>query len=191
MRHFVKACLAGVLLGGIVHILIILLIPHEASKDAWSEINRLGAQDVFHLLPLSQTGANGLSEQDPFMLQAVCRFSTTDAAREIKASIQAPFWSIGLFNPLGISLFSANDSASDERNLRLLVITPLQLAGLEDNQDVDFSDALLVETSEPELFVILRAFADNEQERELIRAELNTATCLPYQPELIDDGRIR
>ncbi|WP_350333373.1 DUF1254 domain-containing protein [Coralliovum pocilloporae] len=191
MNRFTKAVLSGLVLGGILHIIIILLIPHHASRDAWSQVGKLGPTDAFHPVPQSIAGAAGLAEQDPFLIQAVCRFSLANAAREIKASISAPFWSVGLFTPLGIAVFSANDSASDQSELRLMVITPLQLAGIQENQDADFSDALMVETSEQDLFVVLRAFASSTREAERLTKELGEASCTAYQPELIDDGRIR
>ena len=67
--------LAGLLLGGVIHVAIIFMVPYYASHDAWAHIKSFGRDGQFHTLPVPEAGAEPLASLDPRMLQAVCRFT--------------------------------------------------------------------------------------------------------------------
>ena len=62
----------GAMLAGIIHIVIILLIPTFSSKDAARQIAKIGEVNQFQLI---EDGRKiGISDSDPYFRLAVCRF---------------------------------------------------------------------------------------------------------------------
>jgi uncharacterized membrane protein len=167
----------GVLLAGVIHIVVILLVPSFATRDAWSEVGRLGPDGTFHVLPLAQPGAEALPAMDPRILHAVCRFSLGDAPVRIRASLPDDFWSVALFDRRGRALYSLNDRSAERTQLDLAVLTPVQMAQLRQNPPASLETAIVVELPIDVGFVMLRVFVADDSELPSATAALSSADC--------------
>jgi uncharacterized membrane protein len=112
MRRTLIFAAGGVLLAGIIHIVVIFLVPYFATRDAWSEVGRFGRDGKFHVLPLAEPGSEALPAMDPRILHAVCRFSLGEGPVRIRASLPDDFWSVALFDRRGRNLYSLNDRSA-------------------------------------------------------------------------------
>jgi uncharacterized membrane protein len=168
---------AGLLLAGIIHIVVVFLVPYFASHDAWSELRQFGRDSQFHILPLSQAGSESLPSLDPRMAHAVCRFSLAEGPVRIRASLPDDYWSIAIFDRRGRNVYSLNDRSAERSQLDLAVITPVQMAQLRQNPPASLESAIVVEVPIEVGFAVLRVFVANESLLPGATAALQTADC--------------
>lgn len=177
MKRTLLFLFGALLLGGIFHIVVVLLVPFYADRDAWAEIERFGREDRFHLLPLAQPGSESLKSLDPWMLQAVCRFSLARGPVRMTAALPDDFWSIAIFDRRGRNMFSLNDRSAERTRLDVAVITPIQMAQLRQNPPESLETAIVVELPLEEGFAVLRVFVADETKLHDAAEAARTADC--------------
>jgi uncharacterized membrane protein len=177
MRRLLAFVLGGVLLAGIVHIVVIFLVPYYARNDAWAVVRALPANDKFQLLASSNEANAALAGLDPEMIEAVCRFSLADRPLRVRAALPDDFWSIAVFDRRGRNVYSLNDRAAEGSDLDLIVLTPVQLAKLKTDPPASLDTAIVVELDLSEGFVLLRAFVSGPAYAPGIVAALKEADC--------------
>ena len=77
--------LAGVLLGGIVHLIAVLVLPRTATQDAYSRLAPITPVNTVAPLPQPTPQSELMPFMDPAFASAVCRYDLTTAP--IKLSI--------------------------------------------------------------------------------------------------------
>jgi len=113
-----RLLLLGLIGAAIVHIAVLLLVPLYSSKNAWSHLEALGDTYRFHLLS-EKSGL--ISDQDPLMEQAACRFDLSEGPVHITTKGATPFWSLSVYAPNGDNLYSLNDNVSADKKLDLII----------------------------------------------------------------------
>lgn len=181
MKRAFYALLVAFVLAGIVHILIILLIPNYAAKDAWAKL--AGVAGPWKFVMVAEPGGQNsvLPVVDPAFGTAACRYDLSEAPVKVTGDGQLPFWSIAIFDRQGRNIYSFNDRTAIERKLSLLVINPVQMAQIRKNPPPDSDKAVLVETNSSQGFVIIRAFQENSSWGPAVRKFLTEAKCEPYR----------
>jgi uncharacterized membrane protein len=169
--------LGGLLLGGIIHIAVILLLPDFANRDAWTSIGRFGPDGHFHLLPMSEPGTEPLPYLDPRMAYAACRFSLEDGPIRIKAAMPDDFWSIALFNRRGSNVYSLNDRTAERSDIDIVVATTLQMAQLRENPIAALDQAIVIEVPITRGFALVRAFVADPTLLSRAETALRAADC--------------
>jgi uncharacterized membrane protein len=177
MKRWLIFVAGGLLLAGVVHIVVILLVPRFATHDAWNEIGHLGEDAKFHLVPLAAPGAETIPDLDPHILHAVCRFSLGEGPVRIRASLPDDFWSVALFDQRGRNLYSLNDRSAERTQLDLAVLTPVQMAQMRQNPPASLETAIVIELPVTAGFVMLRVFVADESELPNATAALTAADC--------------
>ena len=177
MKRTMLLVVGGLLLGGIIHIAVVLLVQTYAAHDAYAETKGLGRDREFHVLPLASPGAEPLPLLDPRMMHAVCRFSLADGPVRIRAVLPDDFWSIAIFDRRGRNIYSLNDRSSSGPKLDLAVLTPVQMAQLRQNPPESLDTAIVVEAPIELGFALLRVFVADESLTETATAALKTADC--------------
>ena len=177
MTRTVLFLIGGVLLGGIIHIAVVFMVPYYANRDAWAQMDGFGPDDQFHVLPLPQAGTEPLRSLDPWMLQAVCRFSLADAPVRITAALPDDYWSIAVFDRRGRNVYSLNDRSAERTRLDMAIITPVQMAQLRQDPPQSLETAIVIELPLSEGFALLRVFVAEESDLGRARRALQTADC--------------
>lgn len=177
MKPTILFILGGVLLGGIIHIAVVFLVPYYANRDAWAQMDRFGADDQFHVVPLPEAGAEPLTSLDPRMLHAVCRFSLEDGPVRVTAALTEDFWSVAIFDRRGRNVYSLNNRSAEGSQLDLAVITPVQMALLRQDPPSSLDTTIVVEIPLSDGFVLLRVFVADESEVSAARELLQEADC--------------
>lgn len=178
MSRFLHLLLLGLIGAAIVHIAILLLIPHYSDRNAWAELENLGEAYRFHQL---SSGAKVLSNPDPLIQQAVCRFDLSDGPLKLATQKSAPFWSLSIYTPNGDNLYSINDNISNDRTLDLVVANPLGVAALRTDSTFDESEALMVSLPIEKGAVILRVLVPDASWQSVAHGFFETASCAPYE----------
>jgi len=177
MKHLLLFGLGGLLLGGVIHIAAILLVPDFATRDAWTSLGRLGPDGAFHLLPANTPGTKPLTDLDPAMAHAACRFTLEEGPIRIRATMPEEFWSLAVFDRRGSNVYSLNDRTAERSDIDLVIATPLQMAKLRENPLAALDRAIVIELPLERGFVLIRAFVANPTLAPATEAALGAADC--------------
>lgn len=169
--------LGGLLLGGIIHIAVILLLPDFANRDAWTSLGRFGPDGTFHLLPMSEPGTEPLPYLDPEMAYAACRFSLENGPIRIKAAMPEDFWSIAVFNRRGNNVYSLNDRSAERSDIDLVIATPVQMAQLRESPIAALDQSIVIEVPITRGFALIRSFVADPTLVSRAEAMLRAANC--------------
>lgn len=177
MRRTLLFVIGGILLGGIIHIAIVLLVPYYAERDAWAKMGSFGRDGVFHTLPIPDAGAEPIAFLDPRMVQAVCRFTLANGPVRILADLPDEFWSVAVFDRRGRNVYSLNDRAAEGASLDVAILTPVQMALLRQNPPASLETAIVLELPIDSGFALIRAFVPDSSLLPGAVGSLNAADC--------------
>lgn len=177
MKRLLLYVLGGLLLGGIIHIGVILLVPEFATRDAWTSLGRLGPDGAFHLLPPTAAATTGLTDLDPAMAHAACRFTLQEGPIRIRAKMPDEFWSLAVFDRRGSNVYSLNDRTAERSDIDLVIATPLQMAKLRENPLPALDRAIIIELPIARGFLLIRAFVPNPTLAPAAETALRSADC--------------
>ncbi len=174
---FVTGTLATLCLAVLIHILVVLNIPANVTHSAHGNLASFGPDQKFNLLPDVKPGEEALPSLDPAMKHAVCRFDLAEGPVLFNAGIPAPFWSIGLFNSAGETVYSLNNRTAGAEVLSMLILTPEQLSILRQNPPENLEELIVIETPQIEGFALLRAFVPHPNRAKEIADALLASSC--------------
>ena len=176
MRKLLYTLLLGLVGAAIVHLAIVFLLPEYSTKDGWSRMSAIA--DYYETVSLQNNPSGPLpASDDPFIEAASCRFNLEDGPLHIRSDGTAPFWTLALFDERGLNTFSLTDRTSTTPSLDVVVMTSGQMQQLEIEIPTELSQALLLETSVIEGFVLVRSFVPDETWQPSVRSFLNDIRC--------------
>jgi uncharacterized membrane protein len=170
------AVITGIFGAALLHLVIILALPHFTGRDAATRVEAEGDPNNFYLLA-SRYDEAGLANGDPFVRTAVCSFDTSDAPVHFTAKGNVPFWSIAIYDSASNEIFSMNDRTSVGGALDVLAASPIQLTDLRKNLPQELQQTILVEMAHPEGYAVLRTLAPQTSFDEAARNFLTEAGC--------------
>ena len=176
---FLYLAICSLLLAGIVHILIVLLIPYLGSRDAAKQISSSGSLAEFQLVDDGRSV--GIADSDPFMKLAVCRFDLSEMALQISGDSIPTFWSASVFDERGRVIYSLNDRTAIKNQLQMIIVNPIQMADIRQSQPEEVESSILVETSVQKGFVLLRALIRDPSWTQQALDFLKRAQCKPFE----------
>ena len=179
MRAYALPLIAGLVLGGLVHIVTTLTMPRFASEDAFTRLARLGPPNVVQIIPDSTPSQATLPRMDPAFLSAVCVYDLSLAALRVRVPTTADYTSVSFYTRYGLAYYALNDHAAGARTIELQLMTPAQRAALPEDEDITAADRLIIESPTAEGIVMIRALVRERGLRETIRARLTEASCSP------------
>lgn len=176
MLRIIFAVLTGLFGAALLHLVIILSLPHFTGKDAATRVAAEGDFNNFYLLSGRYDEA-GLANGDPFVRTAVCSFDVEDAPVHFTAKGNVPFWSIAIYDSASNEVFSMNDRTSVGGALDVLAAGPIQLTDLRKNLPQELQQTILVEMARPDGYAVLRTLAPQASFDEAARNFLTEAGC--------------
>lgn len=181
MRSVIQALLlglCGILLGGIVHIAAILLAPQYGDHDSFSDIATTNRNGIFEVIDHEKIVAGNLPGADAYFTHGLCQFSISDRPIRIRAQINAPFWSLAIFDNQGTNRYSVNDRVAEDGRLNIRLLTPLQRAQLRENEETAAPQTGVdVPITFQAGYILVRVFTEDNFSRIRVADQLKTATC--------------
>jgi uncharacterized membrane protein len=172
MIRWLAWILAGVLLGGIVHLSTILLLPRTATRDAYTR-----------LLPMTETNkVTLLPFMDSSFAIAVCRYDLTASPVKLQLAVGQAYTSISFYTRQGHAFYAINDRAAAGRTIELDLMTPTQHNQMQEDEEVTAADRLIVESPTETGLILFRALATEPGVMPTVRGILSAAQCHP-QPQ--------
>ena len=134
----------GLVGAALLHLIIILALPHFTGLDAYTGVLAKGDLNSFHGVGKRPDGS-GLSDGDPFLQSSVCAFDIEDEPVRLLASGDVPFWSLAIYDSSSNEVFSMNDRTSVDGTMDVLVASPVALTTLRKALPESLSQSILVE----------------------------------------------
>lgn len=179
MLKIIFAVLTGLVGAGLLHLIIILAIPHFSDRDTYNRAIALGAEHRFHLID-GENADTDIVNEDPAMRVAVCHLDITENPVHITGFGVVPFWSISVYDSASNEIFSMNDRTSVRGALDVLIATPTHAAALQKEQNPALAQAITVETNRENGYAILRTLIPQPSFIDEAERFLTTSLCQPF-----------
>jgi uncharacterized membrane protein len=174
--------LLGLFGAGIVHIVVLLLIPEFSERDAWSRLAM--ASDLYTVTPLEAEsgGPPVVKSVDPLFQAAACRFDLGDGLVRITAAGRVPFWSVSVYDRNGQNIYSFNDRSAEKGVLDAVILSPAQMIAVRKDLPEDLAGAVFVETPTDRGIAVIRAFVPDDSWKSGVARFLGQASCALQSP---------
>jgi len=177
MLRLFYAIVLGIVGAGIVHIVVLLLIPRYSEQDAWTLISEAGPAYAMAPLKGSAAGEAVLSDADPMCDVAVCRFDLSDGTVQISGEGRVPFWSLSVFDRRGSNIYSLNDRSATDGRLDIVIATPAQMLELRKAPPEQYAEAVIIEADTEEGIAVLRSFVPDATWGPIVARHLAEVAC--------------
>jgi uncharacterized membrane protein len=181
MLRWLLWLIAGVLLGGIVHLLTVLLLPRTASQDAYSRMAPIAPVNAMAPVPEPSPQNAVIPFMDPAFAAAVCRYDLSNGPLKLSAPVSTAYTSVSFYSRRGVVYYAINDRAAGRRVIELDLMTAAQRNALPDDEEVTAADRLIVESPTATGLIVLRALAPEPGLMTVAREALTRARCQAAQ----------
>lgn len=168
----------SVVLGAIAHIVSILAMPALAERNAYARLSELMESNVLTLLPDPTPQQQTLPMTDPAFISAVCLYDLSQAPLKVRVPATADYTSVSFYTSEALAFYALSDQAAG-KVIELDLMTASQKAALPEDEEITAADRLVIESPSREGVVAVRAFVRERGMRELVRRQLQAATCAP------------
>ena len=162
MRRLLYALAVGLVGAGIVHIVVLLLLPAFSERDAWSRLE--GRVENYRMTRIDHTPAAEVIHRsaDPLFYVAACRFDLEDGYAHIIAPGRVPYWSVSVYDRSGQNIYSFNDRTTASGELDFVVVTPPQMIAVRKELPETLVSSVFVEADINEGIALVRVFVPDE-----------------------------
>ena len=177
MMRWLLWLLAGALLGGIVHLVAVLILPRTATQDAYARLTPIAPVNAVATVPQPLPQNEVMPFMDPAFATAVCLYDLAGGALRVRVPTTPDYFSISFYTRHGLPYYAISDRAAGRRTVELDLMTAAQRAALPEDEEITAADRLIVESPTEEGIVLIRAFVRERGEREAVITRLSQAYC--------------
>jgi uncharacterized membrane protein len=171
--------LAGALLGGIVHLIAVLILPRTATQDAYSRLAPVAPVNAVTPVPQPKPQNELMPFMDPAFASAVCRYDLATSPIRLTVPISPAYTSVSFYTRRGVAYYAINDRSAGRRQIELQLMTTAQRAELPEEEDVTAADRLIVESPSDTGLIVMRALAPEPGMMPIVQTVLGRAVCKP------------
>lgn len=188
MKSTLLSLLAGLLLGIIIHITSILTIPWAAEHNAWSRLAAVAKVNEVREIAAGAGERSLLPDIDPAMRYAICHYDLSQGVLQIRAPVPRTYWSLALYDRLGINYYVINDRVVGSGNIEVWVADAAQLLeiepeGVEEVEGVNGKrERLVVGAPRQQGFAVFRVLLANPSLESTVRQMLAGTSCTTLAP---------
>lgn len=173
--------IGGVLLGGVIHLVTVLLLPRTATQDAYARISAISPVNSMVPMPQPTSERAVMPYMDPAFASAVCRYDLSKGPLKLTAPVSPAYTSVSFYTRNGVAYYAINDRAAGRRVIELDLMTNAQRALLPDDEEITAADRLIVESPTEAGLIVVRAFAPEPGLMSAAQATLSQARCQPQE----------
>lgn len=177
MIRFVFTIVAGVLLGGLVHLVSVLALPRIASQDAYSRLTSMTELNAVTGLPLADPGNTLMPYMDPAFATAICRYDLSAGPIKLAVPVSHAYTSVSFYTHSDVAYYAINDRSAGKKVIELNLMTEAQHADLPEDEDVTAADRLIINSPTSTGLIVLKALAAEPGMMPQAQASLAAATC--------------
>jgi uncharacterized membrane protein len=169
--------LAGIILGGIVHLATILVLPRTASQDAYARLSPITPVNAMTPIPRPTAAKALLPYMDPAFAVAVCRYDLSSGPMKLTAPVSQAYTSVTFYTRLGVAYYGINDRAAGRRTIELYLMTVPQHDAMPEDTEVTAADRLIIESPTTTGLIVLRALSPEPGLMPMAQASVGAARC--------------
>ena len=174
MLRLFYALIVGIIGAGIVHIVVLMLLPQFSDRDAWS---RLALASALYEPVRIDGAASALKSEDPLFVATACRFDLGQGVLHVETDGTVPFWSVSVYDRAGQNIYSFNDRTANNGLLDFVVLDTAQMIELNKAPTEELQKSILVEAPVSEGIVLIRAFVPDRSWKQAVSGFLDNVTC--------------
>ena len=177
MTRWLLWTLAGLILGGIVHLGTILVLPRTASQDAYARLSPITPVNAVTAIPRPTPAKAVLPYMDPAFAVAVCRYDLGNGPMKLTAPVSQAYTSVTFYTRLGVAYYGINDRAAGRRTIELYLMTKSQHDAMPEDTEVTAADRLIIDSPTTTGLIVLRALSTEPGLMPLAQASIAGARC--------------
>lgn len=177
MIRWLFAIVGGALLGGVVHLVSVLVLPRVASLDAYSRLAPITALNAVTALPPAAPGTAPMPFMDPAFASAACRYDLSSGPLKLTVPVSQSYTSVSFYTRSDIAYYAINDRSAGRRVIELDLMTAAQHAQMPEEEDVTAADRLIIDSPTTTGLIVLKALAAEPGLMAQAQASLAAATC--------------
>ena len=168
------------ILAALVHLVVVLLVPLVATRDAFARLAPLGAPNETSLLPRADPREKLLPYADPAVAMAICRYDLGSGPIRVSAPAGRAFASISFHTRRGLVFYALTDKAATHGVIDAVVATPEDVRAIAASEDQeDPSHDLRVAAPEREGYALIRVFSELPSLYPEAQAQAKQLICKP------------
>ena len=169
--------IAGVLLGGIVHLVSVLALPRIATQDAYSRLEPITKLNAVTPLPLPDPNAAPLPFMDPAFVAAICRYDLSGGPIKLAVPVSQAYTSVSFYTRNEVAYYAINDRSAGRKVIELDLMTEAQHAELPEDEDVTAADRLIIDSPTTAGLIVMKALAAEPGLMPQAQASLAASSC--------------
>ena len=177
MIRLLFTIIAGVLLGGVVHLVSVLALPRIATQDAYSRLTPITKLNAVTQLAAADPGNTLMPYLDPAFAVAVCRYDLTGGAIKLKVPVSQAYTSVSFYTRNEVAYYAINDRSAGKKVIELDLMTEAQHGDLPEDEEVTAADRLIIDSPTATGLIILKALAPEPGLMPQAQASLAASTC--------------
>jgi uncharacterized membrane protein len=179
MIRLLFTIIAGVLLGGVVHLVSVLALPRIATQDAYSRLTPITKENAVTALPLAEPNNAPMPFMDPAFAVAVCRYNLSEGPLKLTVPVSQAYTSVSFYTRNEVAYYAINDRSAGRKVIELDLMTEEQHSELPEDEEVTAADRLIVTSPTPTGLVVLRVLSPEPSSMPVARGVLAAARCTP------------
>jgi uncharacterized membrane protein len=177
MIRLLFTIIAGVLLGGVVHLVSVLALPRIASQDAYSRLTPITKLNAVTPLPLAEPGNTLMPFMDPAFATAICRYDLSGGPIKLAVPVTQSYTSVSFYTRSDVAYYAINDRSAGKKVIELDLMTEDQHADLPEDEDITAADRLIIDSPATTGLIVLKALAAEPGLMPQAQAALAAASC--------------
>lgn len=177
MIRWLVLLLAGVLLGGMIHLVTVLALPRLATLDAYSRLLPHTKENAVTVLPATDAETALMPFMDPAFAVAVCRYDLGNGPIKLTVPVSQAYTSASFYTRNEVPYYAINDRSAGRRVIDLHLMTAAQHAELPEDEEITAADRLIIDSPTQTGLIVLKALAPEPGLMTQARASLEAARC--------------
>jgi uncharacterized membrane protein len=177
MIRLLFTIIAGVLLGGVVHLVSVLALPRIATQDAYSRLTPMTKLNAVTTLPLADPNNAPMPFMDPAFAIAICRYDLSGGSIKLAVPVSQAYTSVSFYTRNEVAYYAINDRSAGRKVIELDLMTEAQHAELPEDEDVTAADRLIIDSPTATGLIVLKALAAEPGLMAQAQATLAASSC--------------
>jgi len=169
--------IAGVLLGGVVHLVSVLALPRIATQDAYSRLTPLTKLNAVTQLPAADPGNTVMPFLDPAFAVAVCRYDLAGGPIKLTVPVSQAYTSVSFYTRNEVAYYAINDRSAGKKVIELDLMTEAQHNDLPEDEEITAADRLIIDSPTATGLIVLKALAPEPGLMPQAQASLAASSC--------------
>jgi len=169
--------IAGVLLGGVVHLVSVLALPKIATQDAYSRLTPITKLNAVTQLPAADPSNTLMPYLDPAFATAVCRYDLSGGPIKLSVPVSQAYTSVSFYTRNELAYYAINDRSAGRKVIELDLMTQAQHDDLPEDEEVTSADRLIIDSPSTTGLIVLKALAPEPGLMPQAQATLAASSC--------------